>query len=532
MKKAIAQAGDFSAVLSAIDRDYEIDPILFENNGVLNAPDKNLGSHRVFSYAIENGLTKDETLSLFREHYKEVLDSPDGDSHPNIRAFMEGGWEGVVFHVEDQNITSLVKKPAAELNPDLTEMVNDPARASYLFPKIGKVRNDFVKNNPGARNVISCGIGDVKLPLAEAAFKAMREAEEDMRKDNCGYGDTEGRPWLLEAIAKDYERFGVKMTADEIFVGNGAKDLTAILSVVLGKRNGIAVGNPTYPVYVDSNAIAGNLGRFDPKTKTYENLILMPMTKESNFEPDLPETKAQVIYLCSPNNPAGAAMTKDRLGQFVKYAKDNRALIVYDAAYSEFIRDKDIPRSIYEIDGADKVAVEINSFSKSAGFTGIRLGWIAIPKALEVDGESLHANFKRFINVFSNGASYISQKMGLAMLEPAGKSQGMEQVRYYQEVVDKMSGTFKGFGWEVHGGRNAPYLWVPTPDFPDYDPKGAETKDWQFLNFMVNKAQVVCTPGSGFGSCGENYNRFSAFNTHRDNDEAMTRIAAVFDKSR
>jgi len=527
MRKSILEAQTAEEVMQAILDIYDFDPLPFENNGVYSNADQNQFTNMVLSFGIEEGLTPEETLLLFREYLT------DGKDHPNIEAFKNGSWEDVAFQVEDQNITSLVKKPAAELNSDLTEMVNDPARASYLFPKIGKVRNDFVKNNPDARNVISCGIGDVKLPLAEAAFKAMREAEEDMRKDNCGYGDTEGRPWLMEAIAKDYERFGVKLAADEIFVGNGAKDLTAILSMTLGKRNGIAVGNPTYPVYVDSNAIAGNLGRFDPKTKTYENLILMPMTKESNFEPDLPKDKAQVIYLCSPNNPAGAAMTKDRLGQFVKYAKDNRALIVYDAAYSEFIRDKDIPRSIYEIDGADKVAVEINSFSKSAGFTGIRLGWIAIPKALKVvGGESLHANFKRFINVFSNGASYVSQKMGLAMLGPEGKSQGMEQVRYYQEVVDKMSGTFRGFGWEVHGGRNAPYLWVPTPDFPDYDPKGAETKDWQFLNFMVNKAQVVCTPGSGFGSCGENYNRFSAFNTHRDNNEAMTRIAAVFDKSR
>lgn len=397
-------------------------------------------------------------------------------------------------------------------------------KAGYLFPEIARRVKEFSAKNPNAP-IIRMGIGDVTEPLPQACIEAMHKAVDEMASRDTfkGYGPEQGYDFLREAIAKnDFQSRGANISHEEIFVSDGSKCDCANILDILGAKNMIAVTDPVYPVYVDTNVMAGHTGDANA-TGEYAGLVYMRATAENNFAPAIPSEKVDVVYLCSPNNPTGAVLTREQLTAWVAYARKNGALILFDAAYEGFISDPSIPHSIYEIDGAAECAIEFRSFSKTAGFTGTRCAFTVVPKALKgktASGESvdLFPLWTRRHTTKFNGVSYIIQKGAEAVYSEAGKQQTKALITHYMTNAKLIREALEKAGLKVFGGVNAPYCWVQTP-------KGA--KSWDFFDLLLNKAHVVCTPGAGFGSAGEGYVRFSAFNSRANVEEAMKRVVGV-----
>ncbi len=395
-------------------------------------------------------------------------------------------------------------------------------QAGYLFPEVGRRVRAYQAKNPKAK-IISLGIGDVTQPLAPAVISAMEKAVAEMVSPETfrGYGPEQGYDFLINAIIEnDFNARGVDIEPGEVFVSDGAKCDTGNIQEVFSLDNVVAVTDPVYPVYVDSNVMAGRTGPVS-KTGQYEKIVYMPCTAENNFVPDLPTEAVDIIYLCFPNNPTGAVASKEVLGKWVDFARDNRAVILFDAAYEAFIRDPDIPHSIYEIDGAKDVAIEFRSFSKTAGFTGVRCAFTIVPKQLKAytgDGRGVEVNplwNRRHCTKF-NGASYISQAGAAAIYTPQGRKQVRQIIDVYMNNAALIRESLTKLGCEVYGGVNAPYIWMRTPD---------GSVSWDFFDRLLTKANVVGTPGVGFGAAGEGYLRLTAFARPAEVEEALRRIA-------
>ncbi len=388
---------------------------------------------------------------------------------------------------------------------------------SYLFSTIGKKVNAYSAANPDKR-VIRLGIGDVTQPLAPAIVEALHKAVDEMGKAETfhGYAPDLGYEILRNAIVEnDYKARGCDISADEIFVSDGAKSDSANIQEIFGLDNRIAVCDPVYPVYVDSNVMAGRTGTYDKEKETWSDVIYMPCTAENDFAPRLPEKEPDLIYLCFPNNPTGSAITKERLQEWVDYANKVGAVILYDAAYEAYISQSDVPHSIYECKGARTCAIELRSFSKNAGFTGVRLGFTVIPKELKCGDTMLHSLWARRHGTKYNGAPYIVQRAGEAVYSKEGREQLKAQVAYYMKNASYIYQGLKEAGYTVSGGVNAPYIWLKTP-------KGMTS--WEFFDYLLEQANVVGTPGSGFGPSGEGYFRLTAFGTYENTIEAVDRI--------
>ena len=391
---------------------------------------------------------------------------------------------------------------------------------NYLFADIAKKVNAFKTTRPNAR-VISLGIGDVTQPLCPAVVEAMHKAVDEMASSETfrGYGPEQGYKFLRDAIVKnDYLSRGIHIDSSEVFVNDGAKSDTGNFQELIRWDNSICVTDPIYPVYIDSNVMIGRAGVLEEGR--WSNVIYMPSTAENNFTPLPPETRVDVIYLCYPNNPTGTVATKETLKKWVQYALKNDALIFFDGAYEAYIQDPNIPHSIYEIKGAKKCAVEFRSYSKTAGFTGIRCGYTVVPKevtASTLDGQRIQLNnlWNRRQCTKFNGTSYISQRAAEATYTPEGKAQVKEVIDYYMTNAKIMKKGFEEVGIEVFGGENAPYLWLKTPN---------GMSSWKFFEQMLYEAHVVCTPGVGFGPSGEGYVRLTAFGKREDCLEAMNWI--------
>lgn len=391
---------------------------------------------------------------------------------------------------------------------------------SYLFSTIGKKVAAFSEANPD-KNIIRLGIGDVTLPIAPAIIEAMHKAVDEMKDAATfrGYAPDLGYEFLRSAIAEnDYKARGCDICADEIFVSDGAKSDSGNIQEIFATTNHIAVCDPVYPVYVDSNVMAGRCGSYDPKTEMWSDVIYMPCTAENNFVPEFPKKVPDMIYLCLPNNPTGTTLTKDQLQQWVDYANKNGAVIIYDAAYEAYIREDNVAHSIYECKGAKTCAIELRSFSKNAGFTGVRLGFTVVPKELKCGEVSLHAMWARRHGTKFNGAPYIVQRAGEAVYSEAGKAQLKEQVAYYMNNAKTIKTGLKDAGFDVYGGVNAPYIWLKTPD---------RMTSWEFFDYLLENANVVGTPGSGFGPSGEGYFRLTAFGNYENTVKALERIKAL-----
>ncbi|WDP91360.1 MAG: LL-diaminopimelate aminotransferase [Desulfobacter sp.] len=392
-------------------------------------------------------------------------------------------------------------------------------QASYLFSDIAKRVEKFQTDNPDA-DVIRLGIGDVTRALAPAVVDGFRKGVEEMAQDATfrGYGPEQGYAFLREAIAaNDFQARGADIEPDEIFVSDGAKCDTGNFQELFAEDIKIAIPDPVYPVYLDTNVMAGRTGAY--VDGRYQGIVYMDCLKENGFMPELPEEPVDLIYLCFPNNPTGATATRDELKTWVDYAKENKALILFDAAYESFIRDESLPRSIYEIEGAKEVAVEFRSFSKTAGFTGTRCGFTVVPKACKVYGAdgteiSLHAMWNRRHTTKFNGVSYPVQKAAEAVYSEAGKAQVKEYIDYYLANAKVVRQTMTELGFDYVGGENSPYIWI--------DGQGRDS--WDFFDLLLNKAAVVCTPGGGFGRCGSQYIRISAFNSLENVTKAMERV--------
>jgi LL-diaminopimelate aminotransferase len=397
-------------------------------------------------------------------------------------------------------------------------------KAGYLFPEIGRRVAAFSKENPDAK-IIRLGIGDVTEPLVPAVIEAMHKAVDEMAKGETfrGYGPEQGYGFLREAIAEhDYKSRGAEVLADEIFISDGAKCDTGNLQEIFGRDNTVAVTDPVYPVYVDTNVMAGRTGDADA-TGRYGNIVYMPCTADNNFVAELPKEPVDMIYLCYPNNPTGAVSTNEQLRIWVEYAIANKAIILYDAAYEAFIQDGSIPHSIYEIEGARKVAIEFRSFSKTAGFTGLRCAFTVVPKevmAYKKDGTAvaLHGIWNRRHCTKFNGVSYVTQSAAAAIYTPDGKKQVKQIIDLYMGNAKTIRESLSKLGYAVYGGVHAPYVWLKTP-------KGLGS--WEFFDRLLTKANVVGTPGAGFGAAGEGYFRLSAFNHPDRVAEAMERFATL-----
>lgn len=392
---------------------------------------------------------------------------------------------------------------------------------NYLFADIAKKVNAFKVSHPQDR-VISLGIGDVTQPLCPAVIEAMHKAVEEMAKKETfrGYGPEEGYQFLREAIIKnDFTPRGIHLEPSEVFVNDGAKSDTGNIGEIVRWDNSVGVTDPIYPVYIDSNVMNGRAGSMTANG-SWSNVDYMPCTAENNFVPQIPDKRIDIIYLCYPNNPTGTVISKDELKKWVNYALKNDTLIFYDAAYEAYIQNPDIPHSIYEIKGAKKVAIEFHSFSKTAGFTGVRCGYTVVPKELTaatLSGERIPLNHlwdRRQCTKF-NGTSYISQRAAEAIYTPEGKKQVKATIDYYMNNAKTMFRTLTSLGLKVYGGENAPYLWVKTPGGED---------SWKFFEEMLYGANVVCTPGVGFGPSGQGYIRLTAFGDAENCVEAMERI--------
>ena len=391
---------------------------------------------------------------------------------------------------------------------------------SYLFSTIGKKVNAYQEANPD-KEIIRLGIGDVTQPIAPAIIEAMHKAVDEMGHAETfhGYAPDLGYAFLRKAIVdNDYKAKGCDISEDEIFVSDGAKSDSANIQEIFAQNNRIAVCDPVYPVYVDSNVMAGRTGTYDKATETWSDVIYMPCTAANNFVPEFPKETPDIIYLCLPNNPTGTTLTKDQLQEWVDYANKNGAVIIYDAAYEAYISEDNIAHTIYECKGAKTCAIELRSFSKNAGFTGVRLGFTVVPKELKCGDVSLNAMWARRHGTKFNGAPYIVQRAGEAVYSDAGKAQLKEQVAYYMKNAKTIKEGLKDAGYSVFGGVNAPYIWLKTPD---------KMTSWEFFDYLLEKANVVGTPGSGFGPSGEGYFRLTAFGNYENTVKALDRIKAL-----
>ena len=397
-------------------------------------------------------------------------------------------------------------------------------KSSYLFVEVARREQEFVKNNPDA-DVIKMGIGDVTKPLVPAVVEAFQKAVDEMGDGETfmGYGPEQGYEFLAQAIIKnDFEKYGISLDTSEVFISDGAKCDTGNIQEIFGTNNRIAVTDPVYTVYVDTNVMAGRTGEMGDDGM-YEGLTYLKCNAENGFIPELPEDPVDIIYLCYPNNPTGTTLTKDQLKVFVDYARENKAVILFDAAYEVFIREDNVPHSIYEIEGAKEVAIEFRSFSKTAGFTGTRCAYTVVPKELvgyTEDGEEVEINplWNRRQTTKFNGASYPVQRAAEATYSEEGRKQIEEVVNYYMENAKIIRESLTDIGLEVYGGVSSPYIWVKTPNNMD---------SWDFFDILLNEANVVGTPGSGFGPSGEGYLRLTAFNTLENTLEAMDRISKL-----
>lgn len=396
-------------------------------------------------------------------------------------------------------------------------------KSSYLFVEVARREQEFVKNNPDA-DIIKMGIGDVTKPLAPAVIDAFRKAVDEMEDGETfrGYGPEQGYEFLAEAIVEDYKKYGVLLDTSEVFISDGAKCDTGNIQEIFGTDNKIAVTDPVYTVYVDTNVMAGRTGEM-ADDGMYEGLTYLKCNAENDFIPELPDESVDIIYLCYPNNPTGTTLTKDQLKVFVDYAKENKSLILFDAAYEAFINEDNVPHSIFEIEGAKEVAIEFKSFSKTAGFTGTRCAYTVVPKQLKgyaADGEEVEINplWNRRQTTKFNGVSYPVQRAAEATYSGEGQKQIREVIDYYMENAKIIRESLTDIGLEVYGGISSPYIWVKTPKNMD---------SWDFFDILLNDANVVGTPGSGFGPNGEGYLRLTAFNTLENTKEAMDRISKL-----
>ncbi|MBS6398213.1 MAG: LL-diaminopimelate aminotransferase [Clostridiales bacterium] len=390
-------------------------------------------------------------------------------------------------------------------------------QGSYLFSNIAKKVAAYKEAHP-EEEVIRLGIGDVTRPLAPSIIEALKGAVGQMGTEEGfhGYSPEQGYDFLLHAIAEnDYKSRGCEIAPDEIFVSDGAKCDVGNIQEIFGQNNLVAVCDPVYPVYVDTNVMAGRTGSFRQEKGAYDGLIYMPCTEENGFAPCLPEKVPDLIYLCFPNNPTGAAIKKDALQEWVDYANRHGSVILYDAAYEAYISEEDVPHSIYECEGARTCAIEMRSFSKNAGFTGLRLGFTVVPKDIRCGAVSLHELWLRRHGTRYNGAPYIVQRAGEAVYSEAGKRELKAQIAYYMENARMIREGLLSAGFTAYGGVNAPYIWLKVP--------GGMTS-WQFFDRLLQDVQVVGTPGSGFGASGEGYFRLTAFGTHENTAEALKRL--------
>lgn len=388
---------------------------------------------------------------------------------------------------------------------------------SYLFSTVGRKEREYKAAHPD-KKVIKLSIGDVTQPLVPSIIDALHGAVDEMAEAETfrGYAPDLGYEFLRSAIASgDYKARGVDIDIDEIFVSDGAKCDSSNIQEILGLDNKIAVGDPVYPVYVDSNVMAGRTGTYDANTGIWSNVIYMPCLEENGFAPKLPTETPDVIYLCFPNNPTGATVTKDELQKWVDYANEKKALIIYDAAYEAYISENDVPHTVYECDGAKTCAIELRSFSKNAGFTGVRLGFTVIPKELKCGDVSLNALWARRHGTKYNGAPYIIQRAGEAVYSEAGKQELKKQVAYYMNNAKVIKEGLAQAGFSVSGGVNAPYIWLKTVN---------GMSSWEFFDYVLENANVVGTPGSGFGPSGEGYFRLTAFGSYENTVEAIERM--------
>ena len=395
--------------------------------------------------------------------------------------------------------------------------------SSYLFSEIASRVAKYTENHPNAE-IIRLGIGDVTRPIGKSVVNALQKASEEMGNANTfrGYPPERGYDFLINAIIKnDYEKYGVKLSPEEVFISDGAKSDCANIQELFSPTEKVAVCDPVYPVYVDSNAMCGRAGRF--ANGIWDKLLYMPCTIENDFVPDVPDIHVDVIYLCSPNNPTGKALSKQELKNFVDYAIKHGSVIVYDAAYKDYIQENDVPHSIYEIEGAKTCAIECCSYSKGAGFTGVRCSYTIVPKDLHAMDDktnlvSLRDMWARRQASKFNGVSYIIQKAAEATYSSEGRQECLENVRYYLQNGEIMLNELKKLGYDAFGGKNSPYIWLKTPD---------NISGWDFFDMLLKKANIVGTPGEGFGPSGAGYFRLTAFNTVENTQKAMERIAKL-----
>lgn len=416
------------------------------------------------------------------------------------------------------NVFQLQRSIMVQINENFLKLT-----AGYLFPEISRRVAEFSNANPDA-DVIRLGIGDVTEPLSTAIVKAMHDAVDDMaaRDSFHGYGPEQGYAFLRDPIAaQDYQARGINVTADEIFISDGSKCDSGNILDIFGPDNRIAITDPVYPVYVDTNVMAGHTGPADDSGR-YGRLVYLPVTAENGFVPELPAERVDLIYLCYPNNPTGTVATRETLKRWVDYAKANGSIILFDAAYEAFIRDDDIPHSIFEIDGAREVAIEFRSFSKNAGFTGTRCAFTVIPNDLTVtagsEQVSLHQLWNRRQCTKFNGGSYVVQKGAAAVYSDEGRQQVNDLVSFYMTNAELLRNRLTQLGITVYGGKNAPYVWLKTPN---------GLTSWDFFDVVLSKGHLVGTPGSGFGAAGEGYFRLSAFNSRKNIEAALERFESA-----
>ncbi|GFN30422.1 LL-diaminopimelate aminotransferase [Paenibacillus xylaniclasticus] len=395
-------------------------------------------------------------------------------------------------------------------------------QGSYLFSEVARRRTKFMQENPNAE-IISLGIGDVTRGLPEAVIQAMHAAVDEMAQPGTfrGYGPEQGYDFLIQAIIdNDYKARGVDIQLNEVFLSDGSKCDVGNIQEIFSQDAIVAVQDPVYPVYVDTNVMAGRSGKFNKDTNRYDNIEYLECTAENNFTPELPKRKVDIIYLCYPNNPTGMTLSKEELKRWVDYAKANKCIILYDSAYEAFIQEADVPRSIYEIEGAKEVAIEFRSFSKTAGFTGIRCAYTVVPRELkgyDQDGNELLINdlWNRRHTTKFNGVSYVTQRGAAAIYSPEGKAQIQATIDYYMTNARIIRDGLASIGLEVYGGVNAPYIWLKTPNGMD---------SWSFFDKLLAEANIVGTPGVGFGQSGQGYFRLTAFGSRENTEKAIERI--------
>ena len=393
---------------------------------------------------------------------------------------------------------------------------------SYLFSTIAKKVKEYSQKNP-KKEIIKLGIGDVTRPIVPACLEAMHKAVDEIGTENGfkGYGPEQGYEFLRKAIAEnDYKNRGVEISEDEIFVSDGAKCDCGNIVDIFAQDNKVAITDPVYPVYLDTNVMSGRSGKFNEKESKYENIVYLPVTENNNFKPKLPKEKVDLIYLCFPNNPTGTVLTKQDLKVWVDYAKENNSIILYDAAYETFIEEENIPHTIYEIEGAKDVAIEFKSYSKTAGFTGIRCAYVVIPKTVKgytKNGKSIELNklWNRRTCTKFNGVSYVVQKAAEATYTKEGKKQIQENINYYKQNAKIIKEGLEEAGFTVYGAVNSPYIWLKVPE---------GITSWQFFDKLLEEVNIVGTPGSGFGPHGEGYFRLTAFGTKENTLKAIERI--------